>query len=61
MKGGHRMKQRTSITIQEETIKQLEDLKEYYQNMIPSINTSMIVEVAVNQLWKDIIDSYNNI
>lgn len=61
MKGGHNMKQRTSVTISEETIEQLKDLKEYYKNMIPSINTSMILEVAVNQLWKDIIDPYNNI
>lgn len=53
------MKQRTSITISEEVIEQLEDLKNYYKNMIPSINTSMIIEVAVNDLWKDIINPYN--
>ena len=46
------MKQRTSLTLQERTISQINDLMNYYKNMIPSLNNSIIVEAAVQHFWK---------
>ncbi len=50
------MKQRTSITLQERTISQINELMEYYKNMIPSLNTSIVIEAAIQHFWKFTFD-----